>query len=117
MNRRLFSLSAIVALGLAFQPGTAVSQIKSLKDQLVGTWTLLSYENTADDCSKKSVFGPQPVGILMLEATGHNAMLLTDPGRPKWKSNLRTTTTNEEFATAAKGLVAQFGTWSVDEGT
>jgi hypothetical protein len=44
-------------------------------------------------------------------------MVLTDSGRAKWKSNLRTETTTEELGIAAKGVIAQFGTWSVDEGS
>ena len=43
MNRRnIFGLSAIAALGLALLPGSAVSQQKSLKEQIVGTWTFVS---------------------------------------------------------------------------
>jgi hypothetical protein len=118
MNRRnILNLSAVTALGLAMLPTGAVSQQKPLKEQLVGTWDLVSFEGTAIDGSKRPVFGAQPKGILMQDANGHYATLLTDSGRPKWKSNLRTETTNEELATAAKGLIAQFGSWSVDEGT
>jgi hypothetical protein len=41
MNRRnILSLSAITALGLAMLPTGAVSQRKSLKDQIVGAWVL-----------------------------------------------------------------------------
>jgi hypothetical protein len=116
MNRRnILSLSAIAALGLAILPGNALAQTKSLKDQLVGTWTLVSFQNTATDGTKAAVFGAQPKGILMLDAGGHYAMVLTDPGRAKWKSDLRTQLTTDEFAAAAKGLVAQYGSWSVDE--
>jgi hypothetical protein len=39
MNRRsILGLSMMTALGLALLPGNAVSQQKSLKEQLVGTW-------------------------------------------------------------------------------
>jgi hypothetical protein len=118
MNRRhILSMPTIAALALALPLGSAFAQTKPLKDQLVGTWNLVSFESTSNDGSKKPVFGAQPLGILMLDTNGHYAMVLTDPGRPKWKSNLRTETTNEELATAAKGLIAQFGSWSVDEGT
>src|SRR5262249_28626271 len=41
-RRNMLSISAITALGLALMPGNAVSQQKSLKDQLVGAWTLVS---------------------------------------------------------------------------
>jgi hypothetical protein len=116
MDRRsVLSLSAITALGLTMLPGNALAQTKSLKDQLVGTWTLVSYQNTATDGTKTAVFGAQPKGILMIDAGGHYAMVLTDPGRTKWKSNLRTELSTEELAAATKGLVAQYGAWSVDE--
>jgi len=42
-------------------------------------------------------------------------MVPTDPGPTNWKSNVRTQLSTEEFAAAAKGLVAQYGGWSVDE--
>src|ERR1700722_16192552 len=58
MNRRnIFSLSAIAALGLAMLPGNVVAQTKSLKDQLVGTWTLVSWEQVHKDGTKAQDFG------------------------------------------------------------
>jgi hypothetical protein len=116
MNRRsILNLSAITALGFALLPGSVAAQQKTLKEQLVGTWTLVSFQSTAADGNKTAVFGAQPKGILMIDASGHYAMVLTDPGRAKWKSDLRTQLSTEEFAAAAKGLVAQYGAWSVDE--
>ena len=42
MDRRaIFGLPVIAALGLAILPGGATAQQKSLKDQIVGTWTLV----------------------------------------------------------------------------
>jgi hypothetical protein len=111
----LISIPTVAALSLFVLPAGAVAQQKSLGEQLVGTWALVSYEGSAADGSKTAVFGAQPKGVLMIDAGGHYAMVLTDPGRAKWKSNLRTQLTTEELAAAAKGLVAQFGGWSVDE--
>jgi hypothetical protein len=43
MNRRnILSSSAITALGLIVLPGSTVAQQKSVKEQLVGTWTFVS---------------------------------------------------------------------------
>ena len=109
-------LLAVAALSLCLLPGSAGAQQKTLKEQLVGTWSLVSIDSTGADGKKTQVFGAQPKGTLMLDAGGHYAMVLTDPGRPKWKSEVRTALSTEELAVAAKGLVAQFGTWSVDEG-
>ncbi len=55
MNR--VCLVVTTGLGLAFLLGRAVSQQKSLKDQLVGTWTLSSFELTRPDGSKSYLFG------------------------------------------------------------
>jgi hypothetical protein len=43
MNRRaFFRLSTVVALGLAFLPGSVVPQQRSVTDQLLGAWALPS---------------------------------------------------------------------------
>ena len=43
MHRRtMFNLSAITALGLALLPSSIVAQQETLKQQLTGTWTLVS---------------------------------------------------------------------------
>jgi hypothetical protein len=111
------SLFVIAALSFCLLSGGSVAQQRTLKEQVVGIWSLVSFDSTGADGKKTAVFGAQPKGILMIDAGGRYAMVLTDPGRPKWKSNLRTELTNEEFAAAAKGLVAQYGAWSVDEGS
>jgi hypothetical protein len=112
---RFLSIAAIAAFSLTLLLGGAFAQQKSVKEQLVGTWVLVSYQSTAADGAKAPIFGAQPKGILMFDAGGHYAMVLNDPGRAKWKSNVRTQLSSDEIAAAAKGLVAQFGTWSVDE--
>lgn len=43
MKRRdMIGISAMVAIGFALLPTGAVTQQESLKEQLVGTWTLVS---------------------------------------------------------------------------
>ena len=50
-------LSAMTALGLVVFPGAAVAQQKTLKEQLIGTWLLVSIETMAKDGTKVSLFG------------------------------------------------------------
>jgi hypothetical protein len=117
MNRRnILSLSAITALGVAVLPGSAVAQQKSLKEQLVGTWTLVSYDSVAADNSHKPSFGSKPSGILVFDGGGKYVLVLTNSARPKWKSQGRLDATADEWKSAGLGTVAQFGKWSVDEG-
>jgi hypothetical protein len=68
MNRRnILNLSAITAMGLAMLPGTALSQQKTLKEQLIGTWIVVSADSTAPDGKKEQLYGPNPKGILVLD--------------------------------------------------
>jgi hypothetical protein len=119
MNRRsILSISAMTVLGLALVPSSAVSQQKLLKDQLVGAWTLVSSEITAPDSTKRQgAGGPNPRGILILDASGRYAHMAGRPDRPKFKTsgNLRLDTPAAEFAEAARAFAANFGTWSVNE--
>ena len=114
-RRSILNLSAMTALVLALLPGTAVSQQKSLKEQLIGTWILVSNENVAPDGTKRQLFGANPKGILILDANGRYAQVQARPDRPKFKSNNRLKGTPEENKAAQEGAIAQFGTWTVDE--
>ena len=116
MNRRsVLSISAMTVLGLAVLPGIAVAQQTSLKEQLAGTWILVSTQTTAANGSKRYPYGVNPKGILILDASGRYAVVQGRPDRPKLKSALRLEATKEEFGAAAMDFAANFGTWSVNE--
>jgi hypothetical protein len=116
MNRRhVLSLSVATALGLALLPGSARAQQKPLKEQLAGTWTIVSNDNVAPDGTKRQLFGPNPKGILVLAANGQYAQIIVLPARPNFKVNNRLDGTPEENKAAVHGTTAAFGTWSFDE--
>jgi hypothetical protein len=112
MNRRnIISLSVMTALGLAMLPTSAISQQKTLKEQLVGTWTLFSCERMVSG-TKQTIANPK--GILMFDAGGRYVMAGERGDRPKFKSAGQATT--EELAAATQEFfAANFGTWSVGE--
>jgi hypothetical protein len=116
MNRRIvLSLSAITALGFALLPGSAISQQKSLSEQLVGTWTVVSWEQTTKDGSKLLRFGPNPKGVNFFDANGHFFIMFARPDLPVIASNNASTMTPEEAKAIASGSIAYFGTYTVDE--
>jgi hypothetical protein len=118
MKRRIvLSLSAITALGFALLPDSAISQQKSLSEQLVGTWTVVSWEQTTKDGSKLQRFGPNPKGVNFFDANGHFFIMFARPDLPKIASNNASTMTAEEAKAIASGSIAYFGTYTLDETT
>src|SRR5262245_8471442 len=66
MRRSLhFTLLAIVTMGLALLPGSSAGQEKTLKQQLVGAWTLVAVVGERSDGSKFEPFGANPKGIII----------------------------------------------------
>ena len=116
MNRRsVFSASAIAVFGLAVMTGGAVGQQKSLKEQLVGTWSFASAITTRPDGSKVETFGPNPGGLLIFDSNGRYASLVVRQGVPKFASNSREAGTAEENKAAVQGSIAHVGRYTVNE--
>jgi len=113
----LETLLLSLLLSLALIPSAAFAQQTPLKDQLVGSWALVSNDNVAPDGTKRQLFGPHPKGIFIFDARGHYAQIMLNPDRPKFKGKTRLDGTAEENSAVVRGTAAQFGTWSVDEAT
>ena len=115
--RDILSLSAIIVLALTVLPGSAISQQKSLKDQLIGAWTLVSQDEAAPDGTRRQPYGANPKGTLILDASGRYSFTTVKADRPKLSANrdARNDATTVELGAAALGFEANFGTWSVSE--
>jgi hypothetical protein len=117
MNRRTtiaLGTTALLGLGVTLS-GSAFAQQKSLKEQITGTWAIVSNDNTAADGIKKQAFGPNPKGYMVLSPEGRYVQILINSDRAKFKANSRIQGTPEENTAAVHGTTASFGTWSVDE--
>jgi hypothetical protein len=118
MNRRnILSLSISTTLGFALLPSHVVAQQKTLKEQLVGTWTLVSWEQATPDGTKRQDFGPNPKGITTFDASGHVVTMYARPDLPKIASTDRIKVTPQEAQAINVGSLAYFGTYTVDEAT
>jgi hypothetical protein len=111
-RRNILTLSAVTAIGLAMTSVAAMAQQRSLKDQLTGTWTLVSNDNVAPDGTKRQIFGENPKGTLILATDGHFALISVNPSRPKFNGKTRLDGTAEENKAVVAGTAAVFGTWS-----
>ena len=115
MWRIILKRSAFAALGLALLPGPAISQQKTLNEQLVGTWKIVSVQNTRPDGSVVQLFGSNPRGIAVFDAHGHTVIVLMRSDRPRFAANNRDLGTPEENRATVQGTHAYFGTYSVNE--
>jgi len=116
MNRRnILNLSVIVAVALAAPLSTAVGQQKTIKEQIVGTWTFGSALDVQPDGKKTDRWGPNPKGIFMFDSHGHFAQFITRSDLPKFAAGTADKGTAEETKAVLSGFVASFGTYTVDE--
>ena len=118
MNKaRIITWSAIAALALAMLPGAAVSQQPSLKQQLVGAWTLVSIIATDKAGNKSDRRGANPKGLLIFDASGRFSILTSRAELPNFAIDNVNQGTAEENKAVMTGMIANVGTWSVDEKT
>jgi len=116
MNRRhLLALPAALAFGLTLLPGGVLAQQKSIKDQLVGTWTVVSWEQTLPDGTKTGRFGTNPKGVNVFTADGRFFLMFARADLPKIASGDPRTPTPEEAKAIATGMIAYFGSYTVDD--
>ena len=116
MNRRsIVSLSAIAVLGLALLPGTTVAQQKSLKEQLIGTWSLVSFDSFDVGGAKvPNMEGRDLKGLLIFTDKGRMSFQIIAEF-PKIASNDRLKSMPAEEKAVAHGVLSYFGTYTVSE--
>ena len=78
----MLSLSIITALGFAL-PGSGIAQQKSLKDQIVGSWSLVQAIDILADGTKTNPWGADPKGAYMFSPDGRFTQMLFHTDLPK----------------------------------
>ena len=115
--KRLGIMFAISAFAFALMPGSAVSQQKSSKDQLIGTWTLVSWEQTRKDGSKNHpLWNDSPKASTRSTPMG-TLRIIMRPDLPKIAAGDPEKPTPEEAQAVARGAIAYFGTYTVNSST
>jgi hypothetical protein len=110
VGKLTLGILGVLFLGVALTTGEAFAQ--TVKD-LMGTWTLGSAV-TEQGGNKTDTFGPNPKGILMVNANGRYVIAFTRADLPRVASNNRTTATPEENKAIVAGSLTHFGTLSVN---
>lgn len=117
MDRRDLLGIATAAACCSLLPRSAISEQKTLRDQLIGSWTLLSWEQTRPDGSKFQSFGANPRGIQVFGPDGRFVLMFARGDLPKIAAGDRAKATPEEAKTIIVGSIAYFGTYDVDDAT
>jgi len=107
--------SALFLFGIVLCAASAFSQTESeIRDRIVGTWKLVSTEETMKDGTTRPFpsFGPHAKGFLMYQRDGYMCGDLVNSDRPKWADPAHTTP--EEKVAAAEGTFAYCGRYEID---
>jgi lipocalin-like protein len=108
-------LSALFLVGFAVYAVSAFGQTESkIRERMVGTWKLVSMEETMKDGTPRPFpsFGPHAKGFLMYQREGYMCAEIVNPDRPKWVDPAHPTA--EEKLAAADGTFAYCGRYEID---
>jgi lipocalin-like protein len=117
MTLRQTLMVAAFACLVVLRAGEAATQQSptSAQQQFIGTWSLVSINYVEKDGRKIEPFGPGARGMLVFDAGGRFATQVMAADRPRFASNNRMIGTAEENKAVSRGVVAYFGTYTVDE--
>ncbi|NUI81829.1 lipocalin-like domain-containing protein [Staphylococcus borealis] len=86
-----------------------------LKEQLIGTWKLVRYQDEDKDGNIFFPLGKDATGFIMYNPDGYMSAQLMQQGRQAYESGDLHTGTQDEMAEAAHGYVAYSGRFELDE--
>jgi Lipocalin-like domain len=117
MNQRVtlaMTTTALLCLAVGLSASDSIAQQKSLKEQLVGTWTLVSSDQVRPDGSKLKQFGDNPKGINVFDANGRFFVMVASADNLQIASNWRSQTKSEADGLIVESI-AYYGTYTVNE--
>jgi hypothetical protein len=118
MNRRTtlaMTTTALLCLAVGLSASDSFAQQKSLKEQLVGTWTLVSSDQVRPDGSTLKQFGANPKGINVFDANDRFFLMIAGADNSKIVSNNLSETNFEEGGGLIVESIAYYGTYTVNE--
>jgi hypothetical protein len=121
MRMIIHTIMLLVVVALA-GPSSSVraqsssSDLRPLRERIVGTWRFVKYFNT--DAADKITypFGEQPMGYVVWDNTGHvSVQVARPPGLKPFASGDDLRGNDDEIRAAFERYDAYFGTYEVDE--
>jgi hypothetical protein len=118
MNRRITAMTttALLCLTVGLSASDSLAQQKSLKEQLLGTWTLVSSDQVHPDGSMVKQFGANPKGINVFDTNGRFFLMIASADNSKIASKDPSSKTNsEQVGGLIVESIAYYGTYTVNE--
>jgi Lipocalin-like domain len=111
MKKSITLLFIFISISMTYGQKTK----KTLREQLVGTWSLVSVDNIYPDSSKVQPYGVNPQGILTFDDKGNYAIQILKAVRPKVVSGDKNKCTPEENSALVQGSNSHFGKYEINE--
>lgn len=107
------TLAVLVAMAMGSLAATSYAQTRVTKEQLVGTWILVSCGNAKGNPPPYCV---NPKGLLMVDEGGRYSYISAAGNRPRLTAGTaREARSADEYKSVSMGFAATFGTWVFDE--
>ena len=113
--KRIFQFLALAssAVAICVIPCRVPAQTVSIRQQLLGTWKLVSYvREDVRTGAKSDVWGPHPSGYIMFGPDGRMMVILVGSDR---KAPAGSLATPDEAEGLIKSMLAYAGTYTIDE--
>jgi hypothetical protein len=118
MNRRVtlaMTTTTLLCLAVGLSASNSLAQQKSLKEQLVGTWTLVSSDQVRPDGSKLKQFGANPKGINVFDANGRFFVMIAGADNSQIAARDSAKANSEEIGGLIAESIAYYGTYTVND--
>jgi len=86
-----------------------------IRQRLIGSWDLVSYEIRTPAGQVSQTLGPDPVGRISYDAEGRMSAQLMRRGVPRFGGTAREKATTDEIVAAWRGYIGYFGRYTIDE--
>lgn len=103
----------VFALLVGFFVLPRIADAQTLKEQIVGTWQQVSIYNEEGGV-KRHLYGDKPVGLAVFDRSGYYISYLSKADLPKFAAKNRLQGSDAEYRAVMHGMIAGFGTYTVD---
>ncbi len=95
-------------------PAARAQEAGGLQKRISGNWTLVSIYNEWPDGRKLEQFGAQPQGFMILTPDGRFSIFFAKSDLPEFAAGNRLEGTTDEYLAVARGTLAYFGRYRVE---